>query len=158
MSLDAELLKSSFALVVDREPQFTARFYELLFERHPEARPLFNRNDPAKQQQMLQEALVAVLDHLDDAPWLRDTLGALGFQHADYGVTEPMYEWVGASLLATLEEIAGNDWSPEMAEAWGGAYGAIRDMMLAGAHDAGAPAEAGGWKAWLGKLFRGRPE
>lgn len=132
MGLNAELLNNSFALVVDREPELTARFYEILFERHPEARSLFHRNEPKQQQQMLQDALVAVLDHLDDAPWLADTLGALGAKHVEYGVTEPMYDWVGESLVATLEEVAGDDWSKEMAEAWGEAYGAIQGLMLAG--------------------------
>jgi hypothetical protein len=28
-----------------------------------------------------------VLDHLEDAPWLTDTLGALGAKHVGYGVT-----------------------------------------------------------------------
>lgn len=148
MGLNAELLKSSFDLVVEREPQLTRRFYEILFERYPDAQPLFTRNEPAKQQQMLQDALVAVLDHLDDAPWLADTLGALGAQHVEYGVTEPMYDWVGSCLVATLEEVAGEDWSKETAEAWGDAYGAIREMMLAGTPQ---PASSGGsfWrKLW----------
>ena len=138
MGLNADLLHSSFALVVDREPELTARFYERLFERHPEARPLFHRNEPRQQQKMLQEALVAVLDHLDDAPWLTDTLGAMGAKHVEYGVTEPMYDWVGECLLATLEEVAEDDWTPEMAGAWGDAYGAIRDLMLAGANGTSA--------------------
>ncbi len=145
MGLNADLLHSSFSLVVDREPQLTARFYEHLFERHPDARPLFHRHDPQQQQKMLQEALVAVLDHLDDAPWLTDTLGALGAKHVEYGVTEPMYDWVGECLLATLEEVAADDWSPELADAWGDAYGAIRELMLAGAGEP-APRRVSFWK------------
>ncbi len=145
MGLDANLLNSSFALVVEREPELTARFYEHLFARHPDARPLFHRKEPRQQQKMLQEALVAVLDHLDDAPWLTETLGALGAQHVEYGVTEPMYDWVGECLLATLEDVAGEDWSEELDEAWSDAYGAIRDLMLAGARQA-TPARAPFWK------------
>ena len=32
MALNAELLRTSLALVVERQPQITPRFYEILFE------------------------------------------------------------------------------------------------------------------------------
>src|SRR5690242_14195646 len=100
MALDVELLRSSFSLVAEREPALTARFYEVFFSRYPQAKPLFGRNTPQKQQEMLQRALVAVMDHLEDASWLGETLGALGAKHLDYGVTNEMYGWVGECLLA----------------------------------------------------------
>lgn len=135
MALNPQLLRDSFNLVIDREPQTIARFYEILFDRHPQARPLFGRNTPQKQQQMLQETLVAALDRLEDGAWLTDTLAALGRKHAGYGVTEEMYGWVGESLLLTLAEVAGRDWTPEVEGAWTEAYLAIRDLMLAGGRE-----------------------
>jgi hemoglobin-like flavoprotein len=133
MALDIELLRSSFSLVADRAPALTARFYQIFFARYPQVRPMFQRNAPQKQQEMLQRALVAVLDNLEDASWLRETLGALGAKHLDYGVTEEMYGWVGECLLATLAEVAGSDWSPALAAAWTDAYGAVSGLMIAGA-------------------------
>jgi len=134
MSLNGELLRSSLALVVEREPVITRRFYEVLFERFPQVRPMFGRNAAVAQQQMLQGAIVAVVDHLDDATWLATTLGAMGRQHSvDYGVTSEMYPMVGESLLATLAEIAGADWTPDMEAAWAEAFGAISGLMLQGA-------------------------
>jgi hemoglobin-like flavoprotein len=129
--LDPDLLRSSFALVIEREPKMTKRFYEILFERYPQARELFGRNSEAAQQAMLQEALVAVVDHLEDADWLAATLGAQGIKHVSYGVTPEMYDWVGASLLVTLAEIAGDGWTPQLEAAWTEAYGAIVGLMLA---------------------------
>ena len=82
MPLNAPLLRSSFELVVSRRPDLTDRFYELLFAAHPGARPLFGKNSIAAQSQMLTAALVAVMDHLEDSPWLVQTLGALGARHA----------------------------------------------------------------------------
>jgi hemoglobin-like flavoprotein len=107
-----------------------------LFERHPAARPLFSRNAPERQQKMLQEALVAVVENLEDAPWLAQTLGAIGRKHLDYGVTDEMYAWVGDALLATFAEIAGDDWTPALRTAWAEAYGALVSMALAGANEA----------------------
>jgi hemoglobin-like flavoprotein len=129
MSLDVNLLRSSFALVIERDPTLTHRFYGILFDRYPQAKPLFGRNSAAAQEKMLADALVAVLDHLEDAPWLKSTLSGLGHKHVGYGVTKEMYGWVGASLLATLAEVAADDWTPELEKAWTDAYGAIVGLM-----------------------------
>ncbi len=141
MALDVSLLRNSFDQIVSRQPQITPRFYEILFSRYPQVRPLFGRNAQAAQQQMLQEALVAVLDHLEDASWLAQTLGAMGAKHIDYGVQDEMYAWVGDSLLSTLAEVAGDDWTPELAQAWTEAYGAITSLMLTGAENARSAAQ-----------------
>ena len=102
MSLNVDLLRSSFALVVEREPELSQRFYETLFTRYPQARRLFGR-DPESQAKMLTEALVAVMDHLENAPWLTSTLGELGVQHAGYGVKPEMYGWVAGLMLAGVK-------------------------------------------------------
>lgn len=132
MALDVQLLRDSFELVLERNPTLTARFYEILFERYPQARPLFGAGSLKKQQDMLAQALVAVVDHLEDASWLASTLGALGAKHTGYGVTAEMYDWVGDSLLRTLEETAGPVWTPAHAQNWGEAYGVIVSLMRAG--------------------------
>jgi hemoglobin-like flavoprotein len=135
MALDVTLLRESFQLVAERSPQVTGRFYAIFFERYPEVRPMFRRDSRA-QEQMLTDALVAVLDHLEDAPWLRQTLFTLGGKHVGYGVRDEMYAWVGECLLAALAEAAGDDWTPAVAAAWTEAFGAIVAMMLAGAASA----------------------
>src|SRR5262245_33905317 len=132
MSLNVDLLRSSFHLVVDREPELALRFYETLFSRHPQSRRLFRR-DSESQSKMLTEALVAVVDHLEDAPWLASTLGELGAQHVGYGVTAEMYGWVAECMLATLADVAGSAWQPELANAWSDALNAVAGLMLQGA-------------------------
>src|SRR5687768_5509884 len=111
MSLPIGLLRDSFALAVEREPALTARFYDHLFARAPALRPMF-RGDSAAQAEMLRGALIAVMEHLEDAPWLTTNLAALGARHQGYGVTQPMYDVVGEALIATLAEICGDRWSP----------------------------------------------
>ena len=132
MTLDPEILRTSFDLIIDRRPDLTVRFYEILFERYPALAPMFRRNRNA-QAKMLAGAIAAVLDHLEDAPWLAATLGELGARHVEYGVTAAMYDMVGDALLATLAEVAAADWTPEVAAQWTLAYGAIAGMMHAGA-------------------------
>ena len=132
MALDAQLLRNSFNLAVVRQPDLTHVFYEQLFARYPAARPLFVRADMAVQEQMLGEALVAVLDHLEDVPWLQSTLGGLGAKHAGYGVTPNMYDWVGDVLVTTLARANGEQWTAAHTAGWQEAYGAIAAMMLEG--------------------------
>ena len=111
-------------LFASDRPDLTVRFYEILFERYPAVAPMFRR-DRVAQANMLASALTAVLDHLEDAPWLISALGALGAKHVEYGVTNAMYDQVGDALLATLAEVAGEAWTSEVAMQWTLAYGAI---------------------------------
>lgn len=138
MSLNVQLLRGSFDLVVERSPRLTHRFYEILFERYPQTLAMFPPHRRERQEGMLTEALVAVLDHLEDAPWLQSALHALGAKHLDYGVTPEMYDWVGDALLRTLAEAAGDAWSPDLKAAWAAAYGAISGLMQEGAKQARA--------------------
>ena len=141
MSLNIELLRQSFEWVTTVEPELTKRFYDRLFADFPQTRGMFGAGPDAgrRQQTMLRDALVAVMEHLDDAPWLSDTLMALGRRHVGYGVTDEMYDWVGASLLGTLADVAGDAWTPELEAAWTDAFGVIASLMKTGAQ---APAVA----------------
>jgi hemoglobin-like flavoprotein len=53
MALDAEAVCSSLELVASRQLIITKRFYEIFFSRYPQARPMFSRNAPERQQRML---------------------------------------------------------------------------------------------------------
>ena len=140
MSLAVETLRSSFERVIERAPNLTHRFYEILFTRYPQTQRMFGRHSGVRQEKMLAEALTAVIDHLEDAPWLTNTLMGLGAKHAGYGVTDEMYAWVGDSLLATLAEVEGAGWTPQVKQAWVRAFGAIASLMQEGARQALAAA------------------
>lgn len=138
MSLDADALRESFALVVERAPDVTRRFYAVFFERYPQVVSMFGGSASERQQKMLTQALVAVIEHLEDPTWLPTTLRAMGAKHLDYGVREEQYAWVAECLLATLEEVLGAEWTPRVAKAWSDALGAIAGAMIAGAREAAA--------------------
>jgi hemoglobin-like flavoprotein len=57
MSLDVTALRTSFDLVVERSPDVVHKFYDILFARYPQARPLFSRKSRDKQEEMLTQAL-----------------------------------------------------------------------------------------------------
>jgi hemoglobin-like flavoprotein len=125
MAVNADLLRESIEIAVAREPLITKRFYEILFERYPEVQPLFGRNEPRRQQQMLQDTIVAALDHIDDGAWLEENLGALGAKHVTYGVTDDMYPAVGECLIAALADLCGDQWTDEHEASWATVYGMV---------------------------------
>lgn len=130
--MDKELLTESLLLVDGQEQLLTPRFYDILFTRYPDVRPMFSA-DIRPQAQMLRGAIIAVLDHLDDAAWLEDTLGSLGRRHAGWGVTASMYDAVAECMIAAMTELGGPAWTPEMTAAWTEALGAVAALMQAGA-------------------------
>ena len=59
MPLDPTTLRQSFDLIIDRRPDLTIRFYEILFARYPALAPLFRR-DRTAQAKMLADWKVAM--------------------------------------------------------------------------------------------------
>jgi nitric oxide dioxygenase len=58
---------------------------------------------------------------------------ALAKRHASYGAKAEHYPLVSAALLWTLERL-GDGWTPEVADAWGTAYGTQSGYMISEAH------------------------
>jgi hemoglobin-like flavoprotein len=122
----------SLALLEVPDDGLTRRFYELLFERYPDVRHLF-ATDLREQAAMLRTALRATLEHLGDPEWLSTALGALGAQHAAWGVTAPMYDAFEECMLAAMAELSHDGWTPALAAEWSATFHEVRDLMLAGA-------------------------
>ena len=58
-----------------------------------------------------------------------------------YGVKAEHYAPVGEALLWTLERGLGADWTPQLATAWGDAYGVLSGFMIGEAYGHSAAAE-----------------
>lgn len=124
------ILRETLELVLSRDDRFPLRFYEILFEQHPQTRAMFHRSSEGAQHKMFAKKLTALVDHVDDPAWLERELGALAANHVSYGVTAEMYPWVGAALLATLREACGDAWTPEAERAWAETYAALSRAIL----------------------------
>ncbi len=125
------LLRETLELTLSRDDTFPARFYERLFEAHPEVRAMFHRNSQGAMNKLFAQKLIAIVDNIDDPQWLSRELAGLVATHATYGVTNEMYTWVGDALIATLAEACGDAWSPAAETAWRAAYAALVSEMLA---------------------------
>ncbi len=131
--LQVELLETSFAKVAPRANEFADSFYARLFADYPEAQPLFAHTDVKEQSKKLLASLVFVVENLKKPGALTDALKGLGARHVKYGALPEHYPLVGGTLLNTFEEYLGNEWTPEVKQAWVDAYGLITEVMLDGA-------------------------
>jgi methyl-accepting chemotaxis protein/nitric oxide dioxygenase len=125
-----QLVKQSFERMRPRIRQVVASFYDRLFAKHPDYRALFPDDITLQHVKFIQfmSQLIGMIDHLDT---VNESCRTLGRSHAGYGVKPEDYGNVGAVLLETLEAELGEDWTPEVASAWGELYGAISEAMIA---------------------------
>lgn len=133
MSLQVEKLENSFEKVKPQADAFVTSFYGNLFTDYPQAKPLFEETDMAKQGQKLLQSLVLVIENLRKPDVLGGALKGLGARHVQYGALPEHYPLVGNTLLKTFAEYLGTEWTDDVQQAWVDAYGAITTIMLEGA-------------------------
>jgi hemoglobin-like flavoprotein len=135
MTLQIELLESSFQALVPCGEAFVTAFYERLFTRFPQTRAFFASTDMKEQRKKLLGALALVIQNLRKPEVLTSALQGLGQRHVSYGVRPEHYPIVGAVLLETFAHILGERWTRAYHEAWAEAYGIVCTIMLEGANE-----------------------
>lgn len=130
--LNVELLEQSFKALAPRGEELVARFYEELFRRHPQVKPMFANTTVEEQQKKLLAALALVINHLRKPEQLSEALKGLGAKHQAYGASDGHYDAVATVLLDVMAELAGDLWMPAVADAWKSALTTIKGVMLSG--------------------------
>lgn len=133
MSLNIDLIRTTFDKIKPQAAQFADYFYDRLFNDFPSTKEFFKNTNFAVQKKALINSLVTVVDSIDQSGKLVKPLKALGARHLQWDVREEHYGPVGETLLATLEHFLGSDWNDQTKEEWTQAYIFIRDTMLEGA-------------------------
>ncbi|KQB42151.1 Globin domain-containing protein [Flavobacterium daejeonense] len=126
------LVQESFEKVKPIAPTAAKIFYSKLFELDPALKPLFPSGDEAMEAQgnklmMMLSSAVAGLSNLE---MLVPVLQNLGKRHVEYKVEPSHYNTVGAALLDTLAVGLGDDFTPEVKEAWASVYGTMATVMI----------------------------
>ena len=123
------------------EPRFRAsglRFYEQLFALDPTVAHLFAHVDIDHQERKLMIMMTEIVRVLDQPVELVPELASLGHRHVGYGVKDDDYGSIGSALLWLLEQVLGEEFTPELREAWSEAYLLVSSIMRRGAARAGA--------------------
>lgn len=125
-------IRSSYDALETGAAGLVERFYAMLFDRHPDIRPLFPK-EMARQAQHLQAAIALVVRNLDRLDILEEPLKQLGARHAAYGVRSEHYKIVRDTMLDALAATAGPAWTPQLAADWRHALEEVSAAMLRGA-------------------------
>jgi nitric oxide dioxygenase len=123
------LVQTSFARVVPIAGTVGDLFYDRLFVTAPEVRCLF-LNNLAEQKEKFVTMLGAAVNGLSHLDMLMPVICALGERHAGYGIKVEHFTAVGAALLWTLRKGLGDEFTPDVEEAWEAAYGALSQAMI----------------------------
>jgi hemoglobin-like flavoprotein len=134
---DSQVLavQDSFVQFVMRPVESAELFYGRLFEIAPEVKPLFVRvDDMNKQGRDLMATLRFIVRNLNNPDELLPVSEALAERHVGYGVLPEHYAHVGAALFYALGHSLGDEFTPEVEEAWRVAYGGLTAAMIASAY------------------------
>ena len=128
------------------------RFYERLFQAHPELKNLFNmrHQERGEQQRALAGAVLAYATNVDNLAALTSAVARITHKHASLNVQAEQYGVVGQHLLAAIKEVLGEAATTDIVDAWAEAYQELADIFIqaeARLYEEAA-ARPGGWRGW----------
>jgi hemoglobin-like flavoprotein len=116
-----KLVRLSFAKLAGREEEAGRAFYKHLFAIAPELRPLF-RDDIDAQSRKFTHMMGIAVGMLGSARELVVVLNSLAKRHVRYGARVEHFEKIGQALILMLEEICGDDFTPQVRVGWIAVY------------------------------------
>ena len=125
------LIQGTSDVLISIGSRVADHFYDELFRIAPGVRPLFP-DDLTKQKIKLMETLAAVVGYVTHPEMFASVTRQVGRRHAGYGALAAHYGPVGSCLLASLGEVLGPRFTPEVRQAWAALYGEVAALMVAG--------------------------
>jgi hemoglobin-like flavoprotein len=142
-----QLVQDSFAKVAPIADKAADIFYDRLFEIAPQVRPMFPA-EMSNQKEKLMQTLGVAVSNLHQVETILPTVQELGRKHVGYGVKDEHYDIVGSALLYTLEKGLGDDFTPEVKDAWTETFTIVAGVMKEAAASVPEPK-----KGFLSKLL-----
>ena len=123
-------IQHSFELAAARCDDLTPLVYRRLFREHPEAEAMFRREggDLVKGS-MLALAIEAMLDFAGERSGHFRMIECEVSSHDAYGTPRKLFGAFFGIIAATMREILGADWSPEIDDAWRNLLGELDDAV-----------------------------
>lgn len=118
-AMQAEAIISSLELAVDKIGDPASRVYERLFREQPGLEDLFFMdNDGGVRGSMLQQCFDCIFDAIQEGVICRSVIPSECERHVSYGVEPDVFFSFFPVIRDTFREVLGDDWTPEMAQAW----------------------------------------
>lgn len=147
-----ELIKATVPILREHGVALTTHFYSRMFQHNPELKNVFNMGNQGngKQQLSLALAVLAYAEHIEDPSVLVSAVTKIGHKHLSLDIRPEHYAIVGKHLLASIQEVLGDEATPELIQAWAVAYQQLADLMTGLEKNlySDSVAKEGGWTGW----------
>lgn len=145
-----DLVKASIPVLEDHGETITRSFYDILLNRHPELRHIFNaaNQHKATQARALADAVFAYASNIETPENLTAAVNRIAHKHASLLVRPEHYPLVGGALLEALAGHLGVGMDDPIIQAWADAYGVLAKIFIDREAKIYAAAESnpGGWR------------
>ncbi|MFC3041016.1 NO-inducible flavohemoprotein [Virgibacillus xinjiangensis] len=127
-----DIIKSTVPVLREHGTDITKRFYERLFETHPELKNVFNQTNQRKgdQPKALANTVYAAALHIDQLEEILPVVKQIAEKHRSLNIKAEHYPIVGENLLLAMKEVLGDAATDEILQAWERAYGVIADVFI----------------------------
>jgi nitric oxide dioxygenase len=145
-----EIIKSTVPVLSVHGRAITSRFYQLLFDKHPELFDIFNHvnQKQGRQQTALANAVYAAAANIDRLESILPAVVQIAHKHRSLGVKPEHYPVVGEHLLLAIKDVLGDAATDDILGAWAEAYQVIAGVFISVEREMYERAESqpGGWK------------
>lgn len=112
-----QLISESKPLFMENHTSISNRMYQIMFEKHPEIKPMFDKA-PFNQPRMFEAAILAYLVSKDNPSVLNSYRDGICGRHVEAGVKEEHYDIMADALFQSMREVLNDKATPEMLDAW----------------------------------------
>lgn len=123
------LIRDSHRRLITESDRLGKEFYIDLFNRIPEARPLF-RDDLEGQGMRFMTAINVIVENLDDLRAMEAEIDKLAKGHAALPIKPEWYRQMQEALIDTFAAALGERFTNDMELAWRSAFSQICDRMI----------------------------
>ncbi|MCD9109094.1 globin [Bradyrhizobium japonicum] len=119
MNAPVNSIENSFELAASRCADLTPLVYQRLFEQHPETRTMFrSQGSEPVMGSMLALTIEAILDFAGERRGHFRLIACEVASHDGYGTPRELFIAFFAVIRDALRDLLGDEWSPEIAQAW----------------------------------------
>lgn len=131
---DTNGVVASLELAAERAGDLTPLVYERLFREQPEMEALFWRDKTGQiKGEMLARVFEAILDFVGDRLYAEHLIQTSVVIHTEYGVPPDIFRTFFGVVAATVRDVLGEQWTPQIGAAWTRLLSELDDYVRAGA-------------------------
>jgi hemoglobin-like flavoprotein len=119
MNASSDPIEQSFEIAAARCADLTPLVYQRLFNEHPETATMFrSQGGELVKGSMLALTIEAILDFAGERSGHFRLIACEVASHDAYGTPRELFIAFFAIIRDTLRDLLGDEWSPEIAQAW----------------------------------------